>query len=183
MGRLAFALLLVFSLPALLLSAQDESQAPQTAPSGRATGDVRTSGGVPIPGANLRLVETSTGRAWISWTDENGHFDLPGLPLGHYRIEVSQLGFDNATQEFDLGETPSTIRVTLKVASLESIEAAASSAQSPNQTSATAGTQPSPAPKAPGGNNAETSGQGRGGGGLRRRQFPGSGGAPARCAK
>ena len=179
MGRLAFALLLVFSLPALLLSAQDESQAPQTAPSGRATGDVRTSGGVPIPGANLRLIETSTGRAWISWTDENGHFDLPGLPLGHYRIEVSQLGFDNATQEFDLGETPGTIRVTLKVASLESIEAAASSAQSPNQTSVTAGAQPSPAPNAPGGNRAETSGQGRSGGGLRRRQFPGSGGAPA----
>ncbi len=179
MGRLAFALLLVFSLPALLLSAQDESQVPQTAPSGRATGDVRTPGGVPIPGANLRLIETSTGRAWISWTDENGHFDLPGLPLGHYRIEVSQLGFDNATQEFDLGETPGTIRVTLKVASLESIEAAASSAQSPNQTSVTAGTQPSPSPNAPGGNNAETSGQGRGGGGLRRRQFPGGAGAPA----
>jgi len=179
MGRLALALLLVFSLAALLLSAQDESQAPQTAPSGRATGDVRTSGGVPIPGAYLRLSETSTGRAWISWTDENGHFDLPGLPLGHYRIEVSQLGFDNGTQEFDLGETPGTIRVTLKVASLESIEAAASSAQSPNQTSVTAGTQTSPAPNAPRGNNAETSGQGRGGGGLRRRQFPGSGGAPA----
>jgi trimeric autotransporter adhesin len=178
MSRLAFALLLVFSLPALLLSAQDESQAPQTAPSARAAGDVRTFGGVPIPGANLRLIETSTGHAWISWTDENGHFDLRGLPLGHYRIEVSQLGFDNATQEFDLSETPGGIRVTLKVASLESIEAAASSAQSPNQASVTGGTQPSPAPNAPGGNIAETSGQGRGGGGLRRRQFPGSGGAP-----
>src|SRR4029077_8470418 len=131
MGRLGLALFLLFPVPALL-TAQDQPPAPQTATSSKATGLVRTSSGVPIPGANLRLVETSTGRAWVSWTDENGHFDLPGLPLGHYRIEASQLGFDNATQEFDLGETPGTIRVPLKVASLESIEAPASSAQSPN---------------------------------------------------
>jgi hypothetical protein len=178
MGRLALALLLVFSLPALLLSAQDESQAPQTAPVGRATGDVRTSAGVPIPGANLRLVETSTGRAWVSWTDENGHFDLPGLPLGHYRIEASQLGFDGAAQEFDVSETPGTIRVALKVASLASIDSAAASGQTPERAAAGAGTPPNPAVNAEGGNNAETSGQGRGGGGLRRRQFPGGGGAP-----
>src|SRR5580700_5094711 len=153
MGRLAFALLLVFSLPALLLSAQDESQAPQTVPSGRATGDVRTSGGVPIPGATLRLVETSTARAWISWTDEDGHFDLPGLPLGHYRIEVSQLGFDNVTQEFDLGSEPGAINVTLPVASLETIEAAATPAQSPSQTPAAAGAPTNPPADARGGGN------------------------------
>ncbi len=178
-GRLGFALVLVFSLPAFQLGAQDESQAAQTAPIGRATGDVRTSSGVPVPGANLRLVETSTGRAWVSWTDENGHFDLPGLPLGHYRIEVSQLGFDNVTQEFDLGETPGTIRVTLKVASLAAIEAAASPAQDPNKMPEAAGTPPSAATANAGaGDNSETPGQGRGGGGLRRRQFPGGGGAP-----
>ena len=179
-GRLGFALVLVFSLPAFPLNAQDESQAPQTAPMGRATGDVRTSGGVPVPGANLRLVETSTARAWVSWTDENGHFDLPGLPLGHYRIEVGQLGFENVTQEFDLGETPGTIRMTLKVASLAAIEAAASPAANPNKTPEAAGTPPNSATANAGaGDNSETPGQGRGGGGLRRRQFPGGGGPPS----
>jgi Carboxypeptidase regulatory-like domain len=178
MGRLGFALLLIFFLAAFLLRAQDESQAPQTAPPGRATGVVRTSGGVPIPGASLRLVETTTGRAWISWTDESGHFDLPGLPLGHYRIEVSQLGFDNAAQEFDLSEAPGTIGVTLKVGSLASMEAAPASAQNPAQAPAGAGTPPNAAANTQGGNNTQTPGQGPGGGGFRRRQFPGGGGAP-----
>ena len=95
---------------------------PQTPPTGTATGVVRTSEGVGVPGATLRLVETATGRAWVTWTDENGHFDLPALPQGHYRIEVSQLGFDNATQEFDLGGTPAAVNVPLKVASLQSLE-------------------------------------------------------------
>jgi trimeric autotransporter adhesin len=165
MGRLGLALVFFLSLPTFLLRAQSESQAPQTVSSRRATGDVRTAGGVPIPGANLRLMETSTGRAWVSWTDENGHFDLPGLPLGHYRIEVSQLGFDSAAQEFDVGETPGTIRVTLKIASLASIEAAGTP---PNAASANSSS----------GGSSETPGQGRGAGGLRRRQFPGSGGPP-----
>jgi len=143
---------------------------------------VRTSSGVAVPGANLRLVETSSGRAWISWTDENGHFDLPGLPAGHYRIEVSQLGFDSAKQEFDLGSAPGPINVTLKVASLENLEAAAASAQNPSQAPAGAGAPANPGGSATAaggsssGNNAPTGGQEPGAGRLRRRQFPG--GAP-----
>jgi len=133
---------------------------------------VRTSSGVAIPGANLRLVETTTGRAWISWTDENGRFDLPGLPRGHYRIEVSQLGFENATQEFDLSEAAGAVNVTLKVASLQSMEAATASAQNPSQPPAAAGAPGNAGENAPG---VENSGQtpGPGPGGLRRRRFPG----------
>jgi len=158
------------------MSAQDEPPARQTAPSARASGVVRTSGGVPIPGANLRLLETSSGRAWVSWTDENGHFDLPGLPLGHYRIEVSQLGFDSATQEFDLGGASNAINVTLKVASLASMEAA-TPAPSANQAAVGAGAPANPAASAAGGNNAETAEQERGTDGLRRRRSASGAGA------
>ena len=126
---------------------------------------------MPIPGASLRLVETGSGRAWVSWTDENGRFDLPGLPPGHYRIEAGQLGFDDTTQEFDLGQTPGAINLTLKVASLENIEAAAASARTPNQGSAGAAAQQNPAAS---GNGAGTQGRDQTRGGLRRRQFPGA---------
>ena len=173
--RLALASFALFLLAALAVGAQDQPQAPQAAPSARATGIVRTSGGVPIPGANLRLVETTTGRAWVSWTDENGRFDLPGLPLGHYQMEASQLGFESTTQQFDLSDTPGVVNVTLKIASLASMEAAAASSQKLGQAAAGAGASPNPAVTAPSG-NAQAPEQGRGAGGLRRRQFPG--GAP-----
>ena len=186
MGRIGLLVLLLFALVPCVLNAQEQPAAPgleETAPSARAAGVVRTSNGVPVPGANLRLVETTSGRAWVSWTDENGHFDLPGLPAGHYRIEVSQIGFDNATQEFDLGGTPGAINVALKVASLASIEAAAATSQNPGQVPAGAAAAANPpanapsagrdnSPQAPG----QTSSDAGGRGGFRRRQFPG--GAP-----
>ncbi len=60
---------------------------------------MRTTQGGAVPGATVRLVELATGRAWLSWTDENGNFDLPGLPAGKYRVEVEQLGFEPASVE------------------------------------------------------------------------------------
>ena len=134
-----------------------------------------------MPGATLRLVETASGHAWVSWTDENGHFDLPGLPPGHYRAEVTQLGFDTSTQEFDLAaQTPSSITVNMKVATLEAIEQpVASSQQAPTPsanataeanapekntapTSAAAGS--GQAPTAPATSGRRGQGQGRPGG-------------------
>ena len=91
----------------LSLTAQQVPSSPSSnAPATTVTGQVRTTGGVAIPGATLRLVETASGRAWMSWTDENGRFTLPGLPAGHYRIEASQLGFDEAVIETDAAAIP-----------------------------------------------------------------------------
>ena len=64
---------------------------------------MRTTGGTPVPGAAIRLLEIVTGHAWLTWTDENGKFIFPALPAGHYRVEVSQLGFETLTKEIDLG--------------------------------------------------------------------------------
>ena len=63
---------------------------------------MRTTGGTPVPGAAIRLLEIVTGHAWLTWTDENGKFVFPALPAGHYRVEVSQLGFETLTKETDL---------------------------------------------------------------------------------
>ena len=182
-SRIGLLILLLFALGPFRLNAQEQPPAPaqaETAPSSRATGVVRTSTGVPVPGANLRLVETATGRAWVSWTDENGRFDLPGLPPGHYRIEVSQLGFENATQEFDLGSAPSAINVILKVASLAAIEAAAAADQSPAQAPAAAEAPANPPAQAPAAGAPNTPPAGPEGGrrGFGRRQFPGGVGQP-----
>jgi len=60
--------------------------------SARTTGALRTTQGIAIPGATLRLVALvegagpgASGRSWMTWTDENGKFDIPGLPTGRYR--------------------------------------------------------------------------------------------------
>jgi trimeric autotransporter adhesin len=199
--RLGFAasllFLFLFLSSAFRLGAQDAPASPQTPPTGTAAGVVRTSEGVGVPGATLRLVETASGRAWVTWTDENGHFDLPALPQGHYRIEVSQLGFDDATQEFDLGGTPAAVNVPLKVASLQSLETTPAPATAQNAAPAAGAAAPgngSENPAAAPNSNTQAPNQsanqnprrgrgqgygaGAGGGGFGRRQFPGGGAAP-----
>ncbi|HZP32940.1 MAG TPA: carboxypeptidase-like regulatory domain-containing protein [Candidatus Acidoferrales bacterium] len=183
MSRFGFAFFLLLLFSCAPARAQDtasppgQAQSADSAPKGRLSGTVGTSNAVPIPGATLRLVETSSGRAWVSWTDENGHFDLPGLPFGHYKIEVTQLGFDTATQQFDLSNTPSAITVTLKIASLETIQrsAAAQDTQRENLI-APAGNEapPAVAPNSRSSDNPQASPQTPSGGGFRRRRLPGS---------
>jgi hypothetical protein len=87
-------LIAAFGLP---VAAQDSADVSSTATLDL-TGTVHSDAGVPIPGATLRAIETSTGKAWISWTDENGKFAIPSLAAGHYRVEFSQLGFASFTK-------------------------------------------------------------------------------------
>ena len=115
---LALIAFLGISLPA--------QQAPDTnAPAElRLAGVVRTVEGAPVPGSALRVIQTSTGKAWICWTDENGKFDFPGLPGGHYRVEISQLGFAPTTKEMDWGPGPrAPIELKLEIATLAAINA------------------------------------------------------------
>jgi hypothetical protein len=87
-------------------------------------GVVRTAEGTPIPGCTLRVILTSTGKAWVSWTDENGKFDLPGLPGGHFRVEVSQLGFAPTTKELELAPgSQAPFELKLEVGTLAAINA------------------------------------------------------------
>jgi len=121
-GRSAglFALIAVFGISLAAQQTPDANAPPEV----RFTGVVRTTEGTPIPGSTLRVVQTSTRKAWVTWTDENGKFDLPSLPSGHFRVEVSQLGFAQATREFDLtAESKAPVELKLDVATLATLAA------------------------------------------------------------
>src|SRR5258707_13779557 len=100
----------------------------------RLAGVVRTAEGGPVPGSTLRVIQISTGKAWVSWTDENGKFDFPGLPGGHYRVEISQLGFAPAAREMDLApgsQAPFELKLEIKtLAAIHALHATQESAKS-----------------------------------------------------
>jgi hypothetical protein len=101
----------------------------ENAPTGFAAGIVRTADGSAIPGASLKLVNTGTQKAYVSWTDEAGKFQFAALPAGHYSVEASQLGFAPATLDIQLGDgpPPPPLQLTLRVATLAELSAAAGS--------------------------------------------------------
>jgi hypothetical protein len=116
----------------------------------RLDGVVRTAQGMPVPGSTLRVIQTSTGKAWVSWTDENGKFNLPGLPTGHFRVEASQLGFAPATSEFDLSaESKTPFELKLEVATLAALAASSASKESALNLPATSPAIEPPKPLAP----------------------------------
>lgn len=94
------------------------AQAPRPAQA-KASGNVTTAAKVAVPGATVRLVNVETGQGWVSWSDENGKFELPGLPPGRFRVVVEQLGFEPTAREVELkADAPAEIDFTLKIASL-----------------------------------------------------------------
>ena len=114
-----WGLLAAFSLS---LGAQETPSPEKSVPT---AGLVRTAQGVPVPGATVRLVHLASGRAWVSWTDENGKFQFPGLPAGRYRIEAQQLGFEPASKEVEFAAAAPAIELTIRVAPLASLTSGA----------------------------------------------------------
>jgi carboxypeptidase family protein len=100
---LLLAGLLVCTACGVPLAAQDNQSNPDAdvPMDSQLAGTVRAPDGTAVPGSTLRVTQTSTGKAWITWADEDGKFEFPALPAGHFRIELSQLGFAPATKEVD----------------------------------------------------------------------------------
>jgi len=140
----ALVLLAAFGVP---LAAQDNPDANAPADS-QLAGTVRTPDGTAVPGSTLRVIQTSTGKAWVTWTDENGKFEFPALPAGHYRVEISQLGFVPATKEIDLASgTQAPIDLKLDVGTLAAITtppATENASKVPNTPPANESTKPAP---------------------------------------
>ena len=180
-------LLAAFGFP---LAAQDNPDDNAPADS-QLAGTVRAPDGTAVPGATLRVIQTSTGKAWVTWTDENGKFEFPALPASHFRAEISQIGFAPASKEIDLvSGTKTPLDLKMDVATLAAITAppsTESAAKAPGPLPSSESSKPSPpstgvAPAA-GGTAAATSnttanaanngpattpaGQGGGGGGTR----------------
>ncbi len=115
-----FVLLAAVGVP---LAAQEAPNADTPADSQMA-GTVLTADGTAMPGSTVRVTETTTGKAWITWADDHGEYQFPALPEGHYRVEVSQLGFVSTTKEIDLTSGVKTpLNLKLDVASLAAITA------------------------------------------------------------
>jgi trimeric autotransporter adhesin len=84
-------------------------------------GTVHTPQGVAVPGAAVRLLDVTSGRAWDTSTNDEGKFTARDLPAGHYRIEARQVGLGTALWENDIhisspgtGSTSVQIDLTLQ---------------------------------------------------------------------
>ena len=131
-GALLFSVLALFFAPP---SRSQQTPLPRVPPPpGPAlSGTVHTREQSPVPGATVRVTNSETGQAWVSWTDEAGKFELPDLPAGKYHIEVSQLGFSAFFQDAQI-PISSPLAVTLRVATLAELTAPAASGNSAQET-------------------------------------------------
>lgn len=85
---------------------------------------MRTADGSAVPGATLRLVNTDTHKAWVTWTDINGKFEFPAVPPGNYSATATQLGFQEGSAEAQLASGPSKpIELVLRVSTLAELSA------------------------------------------------------------
>ncbi len=149
LGKRLAVLFWLIAVSGISLAAQ---QIPDATPFAglRLAGVVRTPEGTLVPGATLRIIQGSTGKAWVSWTDENGKFELPGLPSGHFRIEISQLGFAPATKEVDLtADSKAPLELKLDVATLAALAAPPATKESASNSSAASPANEAPKTSAP----------------------------------
>jgi hypothetical protein len=117
-----FASLLATSVPCFAQQSPPQAQSQPVVVSGA----VKTADGSPVPGATLRLTNTDTKQAWVSWTDESGKFEFPALPAGHYTVEASQLGFVQSSLDVQLSNPPPQpppIQLVLRVGTLAQLAA------------------------------------------------------------
>ena len=144
---LLVGLLILFAIFGVPLAAQDNPDTSEVADS-QLAGVVRAPDGTPVPGSTVRVTETASGKAWVTWTDESGDYEFPALPSGHYRVEVSQLGFAPGASEVDLSAAVKTpLDLKMQIAALAAITAAppqGNSAAAPNAPPAGDGAKATP---------------------------------------
>src|SRR6266702_4357020 len=81
------------------------------------SGAVQDQSGAVLPGAEVTAKQTDTGVSRMTITNETGHYVLPNLPLGPYRLEAGLPGFRTFVQTgivLQVNSNP-TINITLQV--------------------------------------------------------------------
>ena len=63
------------------------------------TGTVSDADGGVVPGTTVTVTNLGTGQEWTATTDAAGHYTLPLLPPGVYRVTTALQGFKSATRE------------------------------------------------------------------------------------
>src|ERR1051326_4149107 len=87
---------------------------------GSIAGTVRDSSAAPVPGAGVRVTNTSTNQSRDSLTNESGDFSFPSLEAGAYDVTVSKESFQKFTSKdlrVDLDQT-ARLNVVLTVGAL-----------------------------------------------------------------
>jgi hypothetical protein len=113
-----FSALVSFSL----LAAPHEARAQAQAANGVIEGTVTDASGAVIPNAKVKVVNLDTGLEREATTNEKGLYRAPLLPVGNYKITVTQAGFNTFVQSgitLSAGQA-ATVDVALKTGAVNS---------------------------------------------------------------
>src|SRR3989475_1838277 len=95
------------------------------------SGSVQDASGAVLPGAEVTATQTETGISRTTITNETGHYVLPNLPLGPYKLAAALPGFRTFEQTgllLQVGSNP-TINIALQVGQVsEQVEVQANAA-------------------------------------------------------
>ena len=106
----------VIGVTLLLLMCSGSAWA-QTVGVSQVSGVVRDTGGGVLPGVEVTITKTDTGMVRTTFTNAEGSFTLPNLPVGPYQLKVVLSGFTTYVQDgivLQVGSNP-TIDVALTV--------------------------------------------------------------------
>lgn len=109
MGRrfsILFGVLLVLAIPQRL-GAQ--------AVKGSLLGNIVDSMGLPMPGVNVTITETSTNISYSTTTNQSGYYTFPSLKDGTYKVVAELSGFKKVIRNGVIVPVNTTIRVDLKM--------------------------------------------------------------------
>jgi Carboxypeptidase regulatory-like domain len=121
-----FALFLLFAI-----TATTERIAAQAVANAQIAGQVTDPTGASVAGADVKAIETDRNVSHATVTDSNGHYVLPNLPVGPYRLETTMSGFKTYVQSgivLQVGNSPE-VNIKLSVGAVsENIEVSAAAA-------------------------------------------------------
>ena len=108
LARFNSALLFMFAVSSTALLAQFDT--------GSITGLVKDTSGSAVPGANMTLVDTSTGINITTRTNEAGVYEFPNVRVGSYKVTAEKAGFSLAAAGGVVVSVSTRTRVDLNLA-------------------------------------------------------------------
>ncbi|MBK5291049.1 MAG: carboxypeptidase regulatory-like domain-containing protein, partial [Acidobacteriia bacterium] len=126
------------AIPGILLALSAIPSLLQAQATGVVVGVVRDSSGAVIAGAAVKASNVLTGLDWMTESSATGRFNFPRLPVGEYKISVTQAGFRTFLSEafqleadqnreitatMDVGATSETVTVTGAVSQVDTVAA------------------------------------------------------------